>query len=44
MEVRNFRCKGYYVDAEGKNEQKIQEYVRNQMEEENMHEQIRMKE
>ena len=44
MEGRSFRCKGYYVDEEGKNEQKIQEYVRNQMEEENMHEQIRMKE
>ncbi len=30
---RNFWCKGYYVDTEGKNEKRIAEYVRNRLQE-----------
>ena len=41
---RNFWCRGYYVDTVGKNERIIQDYIRNQLEEDNMHEQISMKE
>ena len=28
---RNFWCRGYYVDTVGKNETKIREYIRNQL-------------
>ena len=31
---RHFWCRGYYVDTVGKNEKKIEEYVRNQLQEE----------
>ena len=41
---RSFLCRGYYVDTVGKNERIIQDYIRNQLEEDNMHEQISMKE
>ena len=41
---RYFGCRGYYVDTVGKNERIIQDYIRNQLEEDNMHEQISMKE
>ena len=41
---RHFWCRGYYVDTVGKNERIIQDYIRNQLEEDNMHEQISMKE
>ncbi len=41
---RNFWCRGYYVDTVGKNERIIREYIKNQLEEDNMHEQISMKE
>ena len=41
---RSFWCRGYYVDTVGKNERIIQDYIRNQLEEDNMHEQISMKE
>lgn len=30
---RAFWCRGYYVDTVGKNTQKIQEYIRHQLEE-----------
>ena len=30
---RHFWCRGYYVDTVGRNEAKIAEYVRNQLEE-----------
>ena len=40
----SFWCRGYYVDTVGKNERIIQDYIRNQLEEDNMHEQISMKE
>ena len=41
---RQFWCRGYYVDTVGKNERIIQDYIRNQLDEDNMHEQISMKE
>ena len=28
---RSFWCRGYYVDAVGKNAKKIQEYIKNQL-------------
>ena len=30
---REFWCRGYYVDTVGKNAKKIEEYIRNQLEE-----------
>ena len=30
---RHFWCRGYYVDTVGKNAKKIEEYVKNQMQE-----------
>lgn len=41
---RSFWCRGYYVDTVGKNERIIQEYIRNQLQEDNMNDQISMKE
>ena len=41
---RSFWCRGYYVDTVGKNERIIQEYIKNQLQEDNMNEQISMKE
>lgn len=41
---RKFWCKGYYVDTVGKNEKKIEEYIRNQLKEDQVSEQISMKE
>ena len=41
---RHFWCRGYYVDTVGRNEVKIAEYVRNQLEEDIMSDQISMKE
>ncbi len=41
---RSFWCRGYYVDTVGKNESIIQEYIRNQLQEDNMNDQISMKE
>ena len=37
---REFWCRGYYVDTVGKNEKKIKEYIRNQLEEDKMGEQL----
>ena len=41
---RHFWCRGYYVDTVGKNEKKIAEYVRNQLQEDIATDQISMKE
>ena len=41
---REFWCKGYYVDTVGKNEARIAEYVRNQLKEDQMSEQLVMTE
>ena len=40
--AREFWCRGYYVDTAGKNAQKIEEYIRNQLKEEQMGEQLTM--
>lgn len=41
---RNFWCRGYYVDTVGRNERVIQEYIKRQLEEDHMHDQISMSE
>ena len=41
---RHFWCRGYYVDSVGKNQKQIEEYVRNQLKEDIMEDQISMKE
>ena len=41
---RHFWCRGYFVDTVGKNEKKIAEYVRNQLQEDIINDQISMKE
>ena len=41
---RSFWCRGYYVDTIGKNAKKIAEYVRNQLKEDMMYDQITIKE
>ena len=41
---RNFWCRGYYVDTVGKNAKKIAEYIRTQLEEDQVTDQISMKE
>ena len=41
---RHFWCRGYYVDTAGKNAKKIQEYIKNQLEEDYMADGISMKE
>ena len=41
---RHFWCRGYYVDTVGKNERMIQDYIRNQLEEDFASDQISMKE
>ena len=40
--IREFWCRGYYVDTVGKNAKKIEEYIRNQLEEDRMGEQLTM--
>lgn len=39
---REFWCRGYYVDTVGKNESRIAEYVRNQLKEDELVEQLRI--
>ena len=39
---REFWCRGYYVDSAGKNAKKIQEYIRNQLKEDEIAEQLEM--
>lgn len=41
---RSFWCRGYYVDTVGKNERIIQEYIKNQLQEDSNNDQISMKE
>lgn len=41
---RSFWCRGYYVDTVGKNARMIEEYIRNQLEEDFAQDQISMKE
>ena len=41
---RHFWCRGYYADTVGKNEKMIAEYIRNQMQEDEMMDQVTMKE
>lgn len=37
-------CRGYYVDTVGKNKKVIEEYIRNQIYEDKMYDQMSMKE
>ena len=39
---REFWCRGYYVDTVGKNEKKIAAYIRHQLDEDRMGEQLTM--
>lgn len=39
---RSFWCRGYYVDTAGKNARRIEEYIKNQLKEDQMHDQISM--
>ena len=41
---RSFWCRGYYVDTAGKNAKKIQEYIQNQLREDQVSDQITLKE
>lgn len=41
---RKFWCKGYYVDTVGRNKKVIQEYIKNQLQEDIAGDQISMKE
>ena len=41
---RHFWCRGYYVDTVGRNEKKIAEYVRNQLQEDIVVDQLSLKE
>ncbi|MBR6006446.1 MAG: transposase, partial [Clostridia bacterium] len=39
---REFWCKGYYVDTVGKNTSRIAEYIKNQLKEDELGEQLTM--
>jgi putative transposase len=41
---QHFWCRGYYVDTVGKNEKRIAEYVRNQLQEDVLSDQLTFKE
>ena len=41
---RKFWCRGYYVSTVGRNEKKITEYIRNQLAEDNLADQLTLKE
>ena len=41
---RSFWCRGYYVDTVGKNKKKIEEYIRTQLREDQVSDQISIKE
>ena len=41
---RSFWCRGYYVDTAGKNAKKIKEYIQNQLKEDQLHDQLTIKE
>ena len=41
---REFWCKGYYVDTVGRNKKQIAEYIRNQLQEDEMADQMSIQE
>jgi putative transposase len=41
---RHFWCRGYYVDTVGRNRKAIEQYIRNQLQEDIMADQISLKE
>ena len=41
---RHFGCRGYYVDTVGRNKKAIEEYIKNQLQEDIANEQISIKE
>ena len=41
---RHFWAKGYFVDAVGKNEKRIREYIQNQLQEDKLYDQMSLKE
>lgn len=41
---RHFRARGYYVDTVGRNKKQIQEYIRNQLQEDQIEDQVSIKE
>ena len=41
---RKFWCRGYYVDSVGKNAKKIEEYIRNQIQDDQAYDQLSLKE
>ena len=41
---RHFWCRGYYVDTVGKNSKKIKEYIKNQLQEDLVADQLSLKE
>ena len=41
---RSFWCRGYYVDTVGKNKAKIAEYIRSQLKEDQIHDQMTLRE
>lgn len=41
---RHFWCRGYFVDTVGKNGKKIEEYIRNQLQEDKMYDQLSLME
>ena len=41
---RHFWCRGYFVDTVGRNKEKIREYIRHQLDDDRMTDQISMKE
>ena len=41
---RQFWCKGYYVDTVGRNKKQIQEYIKNQLQEDQIADQMSIKE
>ena len=43
-ENRKFWCRGYYVDSVGKNAKKIEEYIRNQIQDDQAYDQLSLKE
>ena len=41
---RSFRCRGYYVDTVGKNAKRIAEYIQNQLKEDQISDQMTLRE
>ena len=41
---RHFWCRGYYVDTVGRNKKQIQEYIQNQLKEDQLNDQLSLKE